>query len=298
MGAASGARPADFARLVAVPAIWGGTFVGGKYVVASLSPLMGSFARYVVACAALLVAAFALEGGLPRLTRRHLVGTVVLGLLGVFAYNLFFMGALERVPASRAALIIALNPVITISLSALVLGERLSPLRWLGVAVALIGVWIVVSRGDVLSAASAGIGTGELFMLAAVTSWALYTVVGRQVLQGLSPLAATNYAALWGTLMLGLVAAPHFADLSAAQFGGKVIVSLLYLGVLGTAVAFVWYYTSIQRLGASVSVIFTNLVPVFGVAISVVLLGEPLLPSMLIGGAVAICGVMMVSLLR
>ena len=74
--------------------------------------------------------------------------------------------------------------------------------------------------------------------------------------------------------------------------------SLLYLGILGTAVAFVWYYTSIKRLGASVSVIFTNLVPVFGVLISVLVLGESLLPSMLVGGAVAICGVMMVSLLK
>jgi len=295
---AEGARPADYARLVAVPAIWGGTFVGGKYVVASLTPLMGSFARYVVACIALLVAAFALEGGLPKLTRRQLLGTLLLGLLGVVAYNLFFMGALARVPASRAALIIALNPVITISISSLVLGERLSPLRWLGVAVALIGVWIVVSHGDVVSIASAGVGTGEQFMLAAVTSWALYTVIGRKVLQGLSPLAATNYAALWGTLMLGGVAAPHFGELSATQFEWKVVVSLLYLGVLGTAVAFVWYYTSIKRLGASVSAIFTNLVPVFGVAISVLLLGESLLPSMLIGGGVAIGGVMMVSLLK
>ena len=259
---------------------------------------MGSFARYVIACVALLTAAFALEGGLPKLTPRQLFGTVVLGLLGVFAYNLFFMGALARLPASRAALIIALNPVITISLSSVVLGERLSPLRWAGVAVALVGVWIVVSHGDIVSVAAASVGIGELFMLAAVTSWALYTVIGRQVLKGLSPLAATNYAALWGTLMLGAVAAPHFGELSAQQFGWKVIVSLLYLGVLGTAVAFVWYYTSIKRLGASVSAIFTNLVPVFGVAISVLLLGEPLLPSMLIGGAVAICGVMMVSLLK
>jgi len=295
---AAGARPADVARLVAVPAIWGGTFVGGKFVVASLTPLMGSFARYVIACFALLVAAFVLEGGLPKLTRQQLLGTLVLGLLGVFAYNLFFMGALARLPASRAALIIAMNPVITISLSSIALGERLSPLRWVGVAVALSGVWIVVSHGDIVSIASAGVGVGELFMLAAVTSWALYTVIGRQVLKGLTPLAATNYAALWGTIMLGVVAAPHFGELTAGQFGWKVIVSLLYLGVLGTAVAFVWYYTSIKRLGASVSAIFTNLVPVFGVLISVLVLGEPLLASMLIGGAVAVCGVMMVSLLK
>ncbi len=289
------ARAVDYARLVAVPAIWGGTFVAGKHVVATLSPLMGSLARYLIACVALLVAAFALEGGLPRLTRSQLLATFVLGLLGVFAYNLFFMGALEHLPGSRAALIIALNPVITITISALALKERLSARRWLGVVIALFGVWIVISHGEVVSVTSAGVGVGELLMLAAVTSWALYTVIGRKVLAGLSPLAATNYAALWGTLLLGAVALPHFGELHASQLNWSIVGALLYLGVLGTALAFVWYYTSIQRLGTAVASIFTNLVPVFGVAISVLLLGEPLLPSMLIGGVIAITGVMLVS---
>jgi drug/metabolite transporter (DMT)-like permease len=289
------ARSADYARLVAVPAIWGGTFVAGKIVVATLTPLMGSFARYVVACVALLVAAFVLEGGLPRLTSRQWAATFVLGLFGVFCYNLFFMGALARLPASRAALIIALNPAITIAISAVVLKERLSARRWAGVAIALLGVAIVVSRGELANFAAGGVGLGELFMFAAVSSWALYTIIGRKVLGGLSPLAATNYAALWGTLMLGLVAAPAFATLHPGHLDWRMITSLLYLGVLGTAVAFVWYYMSVKKVGASTTSIFNNLVPVFGVAISVVVLGEPLLVSMLVGGAVTIAGVLMVS---
>jgi drug/metabolite transporter (DMT)-like permease len=292
---AAGPGITDYVRLVAVPAIWGGTFVAGKYVVGTFSPLLGSFARYVVACAALLVAAFALEGGLPRLTRQQWFATFFLGLLGVFSYNLFFMSALQRLPASRAALIIALNPVITIAISSFTLKERLTPRRWAGVAIALTGVWIVISRGDIVSIASAGVGAGELFMLAAVTSWALYTVIGRKVLTGLSPIAATNYAALFGTLMLGLVAAHDLDSVHAAQFDWRMIAALLYLGVGGTALAFVWYYTSIKKLGASVASIFNNLVPVFGVAIGVLVLGEALLPSMLVGGAVAIVGVFMVS---
>jgi len=278
-----------------VPAIWGGTFVAGKIVVASLTPLMGSFARYSIACVALLVAAFALEGGLPRLTTRQWLATFLLGLVGVFAYNLFFMGALTRLPASRAALIIALNPAITIAISAVVLKERLSARRWAGVALALFGVAIVVSRGDFTSFASGGVGAGELLMFAAVISWALYTILGRKVLGGLSPLAATNYAALWGTLLLGLTAAPHFDTLHPGQFDWRMIASLSYLGVLGTALAFVWYYMSVKKVGASSAAIFNNLVPVFGVAISVLVLGEPLMLSMLVGGAVAIAGVMMVS---
>jgi drug/metabolite transporter (DMT)-like permease len=293
----SGSRPGltDYVRLITVPAIWGGTFVAGKIVVASLTPLMGSFARYVVACIALLVAAVVLEGGLPRLTARQWLATFVLGLFGVFAYNLFFMGALTRLPASRAALIIALNPAITIAMSAVVLGERLSARRWAGVALALFGVAVVVSRGDFGSFASGGIGAGELYMFAAVTSWAVYTIFGRKVLGGLSPLAATNYAALWGTVLLGVVAAPHFDTLHPSQFDLGLILPLLYLGVLGTALAFVWYYMSVKKVGASSTSIFNNLVPVFGVAISVLVLGEALLPSMLIGGAIAIAGVMMVS---
>jgi len=293
----SGNRPGvtDYIRLITVPAIWGGTFVAGKIVVATLTPLMGSFARYVVACVALLVAAVVLEGGLPRLTARQWLATFVLGLFGVFAYNLFFMGALTRLPASRAALIIALNPAITMAISAVVLGERLSARRWAGVALALFGVAVVVSRGDFSSFASGGVGAGELFMFAAVTSWALYTILGRKVLGGLSPLAATNYAALWGTVLLGAVATPQFDTLHPSQFDARLILSLLYLGVLGTALAFVWYYMSVKKVGASSASIFNNLVPVFGVAISVLVLGEALLPSMLIGGAIAIAGVMMVS---
>jgi len=289
------ARSADYARLIAVPAIWGGTFVAGKHVVAVLSPMMGSFARYIVACVALLVAAFVLEGGLPTLTRRQWIGTFVLGTFGVFAYNLFFMAALERLPGSRAALIIALNPAITIAISAVVLKEHLSPRRWLGVAIALFGVWIVISHGDIASIASAGIGAGELFMFGAVTSWALYTIIGRKVLGGLTPLAATNYAALWGTLMLACVAAPEFGSVTMSQFDGVMVGSLLYLGIGGTALAFVWYYMSVKKLGTAVTSIFNNLVPVFGVAISVLVLGEDLLVSMLVGGAIAIAGVMMVS---
>jgi drug/metabolite transporter (DMT)-like permease len=294
-GRAAEPRMLDLGRLVAVPAIWGGTFVAGKIVVATLSPLMGSFARYVIACAALLVAAFVLEGGLPRLTGRQWLGTLVLGALGVFAYNLFFMGALVKLPASRAALIIALNPAITIAISALALGEKLSVRRWLGVAIALLGVAIVVTRGELGTLGSGSVGMGEVLMFAAVVSWALYTIGGRRVLGGLSPLAATSYAALWGTLLLGLFAAPEFGSLSAARFDWRMVVSLIYLGVLGTALAFVWYYMSVKKLGASVTSIFNNLVPVFGVAISVLLLGEPLLWSMLVGGAVTIFGVLLVS---
>jgi len=289
------ATRATYAKLVAVPAIWGGTFIAGRILALALPAAVGSLLRYVVALAALVFAAHWLEGGLPRLTRRQLVGTVLLGATGILAYNLFFLGALARLPASRTSLIIALNPVVTIAAASLLLGERMSPRRWLGVAVALAGVWIVVSRGDVLGSVTGSVGVGELLMFGGVCSWAAYTLIGRRVLTGLTPLAATTYASLWGTAMLAVVAAPDLLASERADLTLPVVLSALYLGLLGTAVAFVWYYQAVQRLGASRTVIFNNLVPVFGATFGVLLLGEPLLPSMLLGGAVAVAGVMLVS---
>ena len=289
------ATRATYAKLVAVPAIWGGTFIAGRILALALPAAVGSLLRYVVALAALVFAARWLEGGLPRLTRRQLVGTVLLGATGILAYNLFFLGALARLPASRTSLIIALNPVVTIAAASLLLGERMSPRRWLGVAVALAGVWIVVSRGDVLGSVTGSVGVGELLMFGGVCSWAAYTLIGRRVLTGLTPLAATTYASLWGTAMLAVVAAPDLLASERADLTLPVVLSALYLGLLGTAVAFVWYYQAVQRLGASRTVIFNNLVPVFGATFGVLLLGEPLLPSMLLGGAVAVAGVMLVS---
>jgi len=289
------AQRATYAKLVAVPAIWGGTFIAGRILALAVPAAVGALLRYVVAVAALLVAARWLEGGLPRLTRRQVLGTLLLGATGILAYNLFFLGALARLPASRTSLIIALNPIVTIAAASLLLGERMHARRWLGVAVALAGVWIVVSRGDVLGSVTGAVGLGELLMFGGVCSWAAYTLIGRRVLEGLTPLAATTYASLWGTAMLVVAAAPDLQQLHWSDLTAPVVLSVLYLGVLGTAVAFVWYYQAVQRLGAARTVIFNNLVPVFGASFGVLLLGEPLLPSMLLGGAVAVTGVMLVS---
>lgn len=284
-----------YARLVAVPAIWGGTFIAGRIVALQLPPATGSVLRYLVACLALVAAAWALEGGLPRLNRQQVLATLGLGATGIFAYNLLFLGALSRLPASRTSLIIALNPVVTIALASLLMHERLSARRWAGVALALAGVWIVISRGEVTAAIGQSVGAGELLMFGGVCAWAAYTLIGRVALRGLTPLAATTYASLWGTVMLAAVATGEWPALQASAFTPAVWVSVAYLGLLGTALAFVWYSQGVQRLGPARTVVFNNLVPVFGACFGVLLLDEPLLASMLVGGAVAVCGVMLAS---
>jgi drug/metabolite transporter (DMT)-like permease len=284
-----------YLRLAMVPAIWGGTFIAGRVLALALPPTVGALLRFAVACLALLIAAFALEGGLPRLDRRQLMATLALGATGVLAYNLLFLGALSRMPASRTSLIVALNPAVTIAAASLLFGERLSPVRWTGVGLALLGVWIVVTRGQPLAAAGEALGAGEWMMFGAICAWAAYTLIGRSVLAGLTPLAATTWAALFGTAMLLVVAAPDLGQVERAAITPGVLAAVAYLGLLGTGLAFVWYYRALQVLGPSRTVIFNNLVPVFGAGFGVGLLGEPLTASMLLGGAIALTGVMIVT---
>ncbi len=285
-----------YLRLTCVPMLWGGTFIAGRVISAHLPPATAGFIRFVFATLALLAALHFTEGlrALTTLTRRQLLGTMALGATGILMYNLLFFTALSVLPAGRTSLIIALNPVVTLLLAAVLMGERLHFTRWLGVALALLGVWVVVTRGD-LSQIAQSVGKGELSMFGAVCAWAVYTLLGRKLLQGLSPVLATLWAAIWGTLFLGLLALRDIPHVHAASFTPEVWAGLVFLGVFGTAVAFVWYYEGIRQLGAARTVVFNNLVPIFGVLLGWLILGEALSVSLLVGGVMAVGGVFLVN---
>jgi drug/metabolite transporter (DMT)-like permease len=285
-----------YLRLGCVPVLWGATFIAGRVISAHLPPATAGFIRFVFATLALLAALHFTEGlrAITQLTRRQLLGTMALGATGILMYNLLFFTALSVLPAGRTSLIIALNPVVTLLIAAALLGDRLSATRWLGVALALLGVWVVVTRGD-LSQIAQSVGKGELAMFGAVCAWAVYTLLGRKLLQGLSPVLATLWAAIWGTLFLGLLALRDMPHVHAASFTPEVWAGLFFLGVFGTAVAFVWYYEGIRQLGAARTVVFNNLVPIFGVLLGWLILGESLSISLLAGGALAIFGVFLVN---
>jgi drug/metabolite transporter (DMT)-like permease len=285
-----------YLRLTCVPVLWGGTFIAGRVISAHLPPATAGFIRFVFATLALLAALHFTEGlrAIARITRRQLLGTMALGATGIFMYNLLFFTALSVLPAGRTSLIIALNPVVTLLIAAALLGDRLSATRWLGVALALLGVWVVVTRGD-LSQIAQSLGKGELSMFGAVCAWAVYTLLGRKLLQGLSPVLATLWAAIWGTLFLGLLALRDIPHVHATSFTPEVWAGLVFLGVFGTAVAFVWYYEGIRQLGAARTVVFNNLVPIFGVLLGWLILGEALSVSLLVGGVMAVGGVFLVN---
>jgi drug/metabolite transporter (DMT)-like permease len=282
-----------YLRLAGVAALWGGTFIAGRIAAPELPHFTISALRFWVAFAILAPLLLVVEKRIPRLSARDLGFTALLALFGLVIYNLLFLGALELIPAGRTALVVALNPILTAMTMAIVFGERLQQHRWLGILLALSGVWIVLSKGDP-SLLLQRVGRGEWLMLGGACCWAIYTVVGRYALNGeaaASPLALTTVTTLWGALMLTAGMPFEWDGWQVHDISFAAWASIVYLGAGGTALAFVWYAEGLQQLGAARTAVFNNLVPVFGVLFGTLLLGEPLLISMLIGGAVAIAGV-------
>lgn len=281
-------------KLVMVALFWGGTFIAGRILAQALPLVVAAFARFLVAAVLLLWVAFHMERGPPRLTRSQLLATAAMGATGIFLYNVCFFGALARLPAGRTALFVSLTPVVTAVMASLVFRERLGWRRWSGIAIALMGALIVITRGDPAGAVQdvgQSIGLGEMLMSLAVLNWAAYTLISRKVTESMSPIAATTYATLWGLAFLGVSSLGELGSVQWSGLGWQIWASVFYLGAIGTVVAFIWYYQGIRAVGPSRTAVFTNLVPAFGVLLSAGLLGEEILVSMLVGGSLSAVGV-------
>ena len=195
------------------------------------------------------------------------------------------------VPAGRASLIIANNPIFITLCAAIFFREPLSTRKVAGVLVSVCGAVLAISKGDPASLFEGGVGRGDGFMFCCVLSWVTYTLVGKAVLAKLSPLVTVTYSALIGTLGLGL---PVMASGRLAQLGQYSLVnwlSMAYLGIFGTVIGFIWYYEGIQAIGAAKSSLFINVVPLSAIVMAYLFLGEPMTFSLVSGTLLVVAGV-------
>jgi drug/metabolite transporter (DMT)-like permease len=286
-----------YLKLIAVSTIWGGTFVAGRLLAGHLTPLPAASLRFLLASAVLLCVMFSKEAAMPRPNPHQWLQLALLGLVGIFAYNLCFFYGLERISASRASLIVALNPACIALASRLVLRESLAAHKIAGIALSLVGALLVIlgRDGTALHSGTGGNLTGDLSIGGCVLSWVSYSVGSKRLSSELGPLATVTYSVLFGTFMLCALTTLHgdwnMADL--AELGGPQWLSLLYLGVAGSALAYVWYYDGIRRLGATRAGVFIALNPVSAVLLGALLLGETLTAQATLGGIGVVFGIIL-----
>lgn len=280
------------AKLVAAMFMWGGTWIAGRVVAQELAaPLAAPAVRFLIAGLALAGYALATEGRIPRPQDVTEWGTVTgLALTGIFLYALCFFYGLKHVTAGRGALVVALTPVL-VALGAWLSGqERMNALKLSGIAMATLGCLTVIGNGNPVALLQGEVGIGEWLILGCALCWTAYTFIGRKATKTLSALAATLWASLLGAGLIGL-AALVLGGIDFAAWSWRVWLSVVFLAIGGTALAFTWFADGVRRIGAAKASVFVNLVPVFAVLQAAVLLDERLGLPVLGGGLLVIAGV-------
>jgi len=280
-----------YIKLILTAVFWGGTFIAGRVVAREVLPFSASFLRFAIASVFLVLIVWRVEGKLPRIDRSLVVPICLLGLTGVFAYNVFFFNGLQSIDAGRAALIIALNPVMISFFSSILFKEELTPLKIIGILLSVIGAMTVISRGNPLHLFQGHLGWGELNIFGCVLSWVSFSLIGKSVLGKISPLVSICYSSLAGTAALMIPALLEGLWSFFPEYSNITWLGLFYLGFFGTVLGFVWYYEGIKKIGPTKAGLFINVVPLSAVVLAFFLLNEPLTLSLLIGAVLVSTGI-------
>jgi len=283
-----------YLKLFLTAVIWGGTFVVARYTVQSVEPFTLAFLRFLVANLILLpIGFFQLGKELFRMSLRQLVSFFILGLTGIFLYNLFFFTGLESMEASRASILVSTNPIFIALLSSLFRHESINFRKFLGLFLSMTGAVMVISRGQFGVLFQHGIGRGETLILGCVGSWVLYSVVGKFVLHHTSPLKAVFWSMVFGDTMLFFPAWRQGLFSQSFSWSLGPWLGILYMAILSGVIGFIWYYQGIEKLGTTLASQFINMVPISAVVFGILFLHEPLTGSLLVGTMGVIAGVIL-----
>jgi drug/metabolite transporter (DMT)-like permease len=267
---------------------WATNMILGRWLRNDIGPLTLAASRFFIASVlfAILLQRRPAEERRLGPDRWLLLGMAFSGV-AVFSPVLYL--GLRFTTAVNGTLINGLGPLITAAMAALLIQESMSWRRLGGALAALVGVAIVISGGSVTFWRTMEVNVGDLIVLAAVTLWAVYSVLGQRVMRHRSALSATAFSAFLALPFLVLGAAWETQTLPM-NLGPQLLPFVVYIAIAPTVVGFVSWNEGVQRLGSSRAAVFYNTLPLYGALFGYLLLNEPIGPAHLVGGALIIAG--------
>jgi drug/metabolite transporter (DMT)-like permease len=269
-------HPSPYLLLVLTTLFWSGNFVLGRAVHTVFTPFTLSFWRWAVALAILLpfVALSLREQG--SLVRRHGPILLLLSILGVVNFNTFVYIGLQSTTATNALIMLSITPVLIVALSFLLLRQTVTGWQALGILISLAGVLVIIGRGDAGTLLARRFNPGDLWVLAAVASWALYSVCLRWRPAELKPLNFQATTMLIGMAILTPLYGWDLAHDRTVTVNVATVGSILYLALFPSILAYIFWNRAVAELGANRTGQFLHLMPVFGAVLSMIFLGERL----------------------
>lgn len=262
-----------YVLLVMPPLFWGLNITLGRHVVGHIPPVALSQIRWTLAFVLLLpFAAGRFVRDWPAI-RRQMPLIVVLSLTGISIYNTFVYVGLHSTTAINAALLQSFQPVMIAVYTLLIYGDRLTAYQAIGIAVSLAGVVAIVTQGEPSVLFAFAINGGDLWVLAAILAYALYTALLKSRPK-VHPLSLILVLLALGQLFLVPATVWEWATGARTHFDLLTVLAGLYVAVFASILAYFCYNRGVELIGPNRAGPFLHLVPLFGSLFAIVLLGE------------------------
>lgn len=269
--------------LILTVLFWAGNFILARAIHLDMQPFTLAFMRWGLALVLIL------PWLLPRLIknlpviRQYLPRLLLLSFLGVVCFNTLVYQGVQYTTASNATLMQSAIPIVILVITSLFLGEKAGFRQWVGVFISFCGVVVLVSRGDHQVITSLDFNRGDLWIFGAVMSWALYSVALRWKPAELDGFTFFGFSVLAGVLVLLPLAIYEQGGVPLLELRSDIMMTVFYMAVFPSILSFIFWNKGVAELGAPTAGLFIHLMPLFGMALSVLFLGESVYLYQLVG---------------
>ncbi|MBA4312512.1 MAG: hypothetical protein C0417_07760 [Chlorobiaceae bacterium] len=265
-----------------------GTHIIAKVVVKDIDPVSLTMLRSGIAAIALLLIMYIRRIKL-QFERADWKKIIFLSTLAIPINQFLFLYAIKYTTPANAALLYATTPAMVLVLSIILGREKAILKRMIGIGIAFVGVLIVIFEKGVDVHADYTIANVVIFV--AVIAWALYTIQGKEMILKYGALKTSSSTMVIGTILYLPIGAWNTINFSYQSLTIYHWLGLLYLAIMTSIFAYVLWYYALSRIEATRVTIFMNLQPVLTTLLSVLLLGQSITVAFVIGGVIALSGV-------
>lgn len=284
---------AGYLSAVGATIIWSGNFVVARGLIDSIPPVSLAYWRWVVAVIVFLP--FALKSCVSEwfVIKRHILYLTTAAILGVSIFNTLIYIASHTTTAVNLSLIAITFPVFMVVLTRIFYYELITINKWIGIVLVIIGVVTLITKGDLAILKNISFVTGDLWMLLAAITFAVYSLMVKQ-----KPMQLSTRSFQFSTFVLGLIFLTPFYVWESMTTGFKILVvdsstfySIIYLGIFASLVAFILWAKAIHILGPAKSSMIYYTLPVFSGIAAYIFLGEAITMNHLLSMFLIIVGV-------
>jgi drug/metabolite transporter (DMT)-like permease len=276
--------------------MWASSLIFAKIVYVEVTPILFVALRYTIATPFLLSMVFLSKNRSEKLqtSRTYWKSIALAGFLGPFLSQVLQYIGLSVTSAGETLLLLNLSPVFAVLLAAPLLGEAITKDKAVGLLIAMVGAYFIVAGSGPLNGEVSLVRiVGDAIIIISTLLFALNGVAGKMAVGGVDSISVTAFSTIFAVPFLWLSAA-GLEDISVLfTLSMSTWLVLLWVGTVNSVIAFIFYYESMKYIEASRVQIALNLIGVWGIIMSVLILGETTTLLQIAGGVLTIVGVVL-----